>query len=258
MLLHTMILQYKLLFKSNRERKKKKELHQIIFSYRSQHSWILLFVLENSVPNVCLFVNPAAYSCIHEGNAFLVFSIPKHSSPLTMPRLTNLNCSLTHWNSIQTSSELLISQQNLLPNLPFLEHLSGHRHKFPSSFQQYLEKINITLFVCFSLSSYTTEKLLSTRKQPTFPLSDQKRNNLPWKFMNQTALLPHILVGSKTQCVSASAAGTTSKAQEDITCWFSCIYTMCNPLSKHLFPEDQKSAPCLILPEFTASTSSCK
>lgn len=123
--------------------------------------------------------------------------IPKHSSPLTMPCLTNLNCSLTHWNSIQTSSELLISQQNLLPNLPFLEHLSGHRHRFPLSFQQYLEKINIALFVCFSLSSYTTDKLLLTRKQSTFPLSDEKRNNLPWKFMNQTALLPHILLGSK-------------------------------------------------------------
>lgn len=188
---------------------------------------------------------------------FLCFQqIPKHWSPLQ--RLTNLNCSLTHWNSIQSSPELLISQQNLLPNLPFLEHLSGHRHRFPLSRQQYLEKINIALFVCFSLSSYTTEKLLSTRKQPTFPPSDQKRNNLPQKFMNQTALLPHILLGFKTRCVCTSAAGTMNEAQEDITCWFSCTHTTCNRLFNHLFPEDLKSALCLILPALTASNSSCK
>lgn len=156
--------------------------------------------------------------------------IPKHSSPLTMPCLTNLNCSLTHWNSIQTSSELLISQQNLLPNLPFLEHLSGHRHRFPSSFQQYLEKINIALFVCFSLSSYTTEMLLLTRKQSTFPLSDQKRNNLPWKFMNQTALLPHILLGSKTRCVSASAAGIRHRRtlHADLVVYIQCTIPFLN------------------------------
>lgn len=50
------------------------ELHQIILSYRSQHSRVLLFALQNSVPNVRLCVNPAAYSCIHKGNACLVFS----------------------------------------------------------------------------------------------------------------------------------------------------------------------------------------
>lgn len=138
-----------------------------------------------------------------------------------MQRLTNLNCSLTHWNSIQSSSELLISQQNLLPNLPFLEHLSRHRHRLPLSLQQYLEKINIALFfLCFSLSPYTTEKLLSTRKQPTFPPSDQKRNNLPQKFTNQTALLPHILLDFKTRCICTGAAGTMNKAQEDVTCWY--------------------------------------
>lgn len=173
-----------------------------------------------------------------------------------MQRLTNLNCSLTHWNSVQSSSELLISQQNLLPNLPFLEHLSGHRHRFPLSLQQYLEKMNIAFFVCFGSSSYTTEKLLSTRKQPTFPPSDQKRNNLPQKFMNQTALLPHILLDFKTRCICISAVGTMNKAQEDITCWLSCIYTTCNLLFNHLFPEDQKSALCLILSVFTASKSS--
>lgn len=162
---------------------------------------------------------------------FLCFQqIPKHWSPLTMQRLTNLNCSLTHWNSIQSSPELLISQQNLLPNLPFLEHLSRHRHRFPLSRQQYLEKINIALFLCFSLSFYTTEKLLSTRKQPTFPPSDQKRNNLPQKFMNQTALLPHILLGFRTWCVCTSAVGTMNEAQEDVTCWFSCTQTTYNRL----------------------------
>lgn len=175
-----------------------------------------------------------------------------------MQCLTNLNCSLSHWNSIQNSSELLISQQNLLPNLPFLEHLIRHRHRLPLSLQRYLEKINIGLFVCFSLSSYTTEKLLSTRKQPTFPPSDQKRNNLPQKFMNQTALLPHILLGFKTRWVCTSAVGTMNKVQEDITCWFSCIQRIYNPLFNHLFLEDQKSTLCLILPVFTAPNSSCK
>lgn len=91
-----------------------------------------------------------------------------------MQHLTNLNCSLTHWNSIQSSSELLISQQNLLPNLPLLEHLSRHRRRFPLSRQQYLEKIHTALSSCFSLSSYTTQKLLSTRKQPTFPCGIRK------------------------------------------------------------------------------------
>lgn len=175
-----------------------------------------------------------------------------------MQRLTNLNYSLTHWNSIQSSSELLISQQNLLPNLPFLEHLSGRRHRFPLSLQQYLEKINIALFVCFSLSPHATEKLLSTRKQPTFPPSDQKRNNLPQKFTNHTALLPHILLGFKTRCVCTGAAGTVNKAQGDITCRFSCIHTTYNPPFNPLLPEAQKSAFCLILPVFAAPNSSRK
>lgn len=108
------------------------------------------FALQNSVPNVHFRVNPAAYSCISKGNALLVLSTNTEAlKSSNKAALTNLNCSLTHWNSIESSSELLISQQNLLPNLPFLEHLSGHRHRFPLFFQQYLEKINITLFVCF-------------------------------------------------------------------------------------------------------------
>lgn len=231
------------------------KIFSIRLSFLIEHNLaeFCFFALQNSVPNVHFCVNPAAYSCIHEGNALLVLST--NAEALKSPNnaaLTNLNCSLTHWNSTQSSSELLISRQNLLPNLPFLEHLSGHRQRFPLSFQQYLEKINIALFVCFILSS-------TTENQPTFPPSDQKRNNLPRKFTNQTTLLPHILLGSTTRCVRTSAVGAMNKAQEDIKCRSSCKHTTYNSLFNHLFWGDKTSTLCLILPvALTASNSACK
>lgn len=76
--------------------------------------------------------------------------------------------------------------------------------------------------------------------------------------MNHTGLLPHILLGFKTRCVCTGAAGAAKKAQEDITCRFSCIRTTYNPPFNPLLPEAQKSAFCLILPVFAAPNSSCQ
>lgn len=184
---------------------------------------------RGSVPNVRLCVNPAAYSRVPKSNACLVFAT--NTKTLKSPNNAALDQSelLTRPLKFYTKQLRVVNLTEAKPaSKPSLSWTPQQAQRFPLSLQQYLREINTSLFVCFSLSFFffnTTEKLLSTRKQATFPPSDQKSNNLPQKFTNQTAFLLHILLSFKTRCVCTSAVGTMAKAQEGITCWCSCMCT---------------------------------